>query len=301
MTEVSEKDDRFHPPSGDEPFWTETCWFSFDQPERDLSGTFYPVFRPNLGVASLTVTLWDAGAIEPWRARYHRSLWHLPMPGAELTDLELGGLRYRTLDPLKRYRVQYEDGDLLRVDLEYRGLVPPHAAGVGGGRGHLDQPCQVRGEVVLKGERIEIDCLAMRDRSWHVRDDLRSTRSSYSYGLVSERDGFLAMGRHHQGKHPVIGGFLLRDGEKADLVQGVRRVERNPAGWPERVEIDATDALGRELRARGRCRNRLASQATPGMFAWMSFTEWNLVGGDTAGVGFGEDQDIWSPDRLLGA
>ncbi|MCP4004150.1 MAG: hypothetical protein GY725_08150 [bacterium] len=298
MTEVSEQDDQFHLPTGDEPFWTETCWFSFDQPERNLSGTFYPVFRPNLGVASLTVTLWDADAIEPWRARYHRSLWHLAMPKDELTDLVLGGLHYQMLDPLERYRVQYEDGDLLRVELEYQGLVQPHGVGIGGGRGHLDQPCSVRGEVVLAGEKIEIDCLAMRDRTWHVRDDLKSTRSSYSYGLVSERDGFMAMARHHEGADVVIAGFLLRDGKKADLVRGLRRVDRNSAGWPERVEIEATDALGRELHARGRCRSRLASQATPGMFAWMSFSEWEIVDGDSTLRGFGEDQDIRSPDQL---
>jgi hypothetical protein len=91
----------------------------------------------------------------------------------------------------------------------------------------------------------------------------------------------------------VVAGFLLRDGEKADLVAGTRRVERSREGWPTEVVIEARDALGRELCARGATRNRLAHQASPGLFAWMSFTGWDFAGGC-----FGQDQDIWSPDLL---
>jgi hypothetical protein len=91
----------------------------------------------------------------------------------------------------------------------------------------------------------------------------------------------------------VVAGFLLRDGEKADLVSGTRRVERSPAGWPEQVVIEARDARGRELCACGTTRNRLAHQASPGLFTWMSFTGWDFAGGC-----FGQDQDIWSPDLL---
>jgi len=59
------------------------------------------------------------------------------------------------------------------------------------------------------------------------------------------------------------------------------------------VVIEARDARGRELCARGVTRNRLAHQASPGLFAWMSFTGWDFAGGC-----YGQDQDIWSPDLL---
>ena len=45
-------DDLFHPPTSDDPFWTETCWFTFAVPERKLSGQLYPFFRANQGVTS---------------------------------------------------------------------------------------------------------------------------------------------------------------------------------------------------------------------------------------------------------
>ena len=42
-------DDTLHPRT-DDPWWTETVWFAWMVPERNLLGYFYPVFRPNLGV-----------------------------------------------------------------------------------------------------------------------------------------------------------------------------------------------------------------------------------------------------------
>ena len=60
--EPTEADDDFHPPTDDDPFWTETCWFTFTVPERRLSGQLYPFFRPNQGVMAAAVYLWDEPA-----------------------------------------------------------------------------------------------------------------------------------------------------------------------------------------------------------------------------------------------
>jgi hypothetical protein len=296
LSVASPADDRFHAPGSPDPWWTETCWFSFGDPRGDLSGTFYPLFRRNLGVAALGVAVWDAGAHEPWRALYHRTHWHLPWPQGDLDDLSLAGLRYETLEPLRRYRVRYRDGDLVAVDLHYEALIPPHEVAVQGGHGHLDQPCRFSGDLTLRGVRREISGFDMRDRSWQRRADDRSTRGSYSYGIAGARDAFLAFAFRMGEEERVVAGFLLRDGEKADLVAGVRRVERSGGGWPAAVVIEARDALGRELFTRGATRNRLAHQASPGLFAWMSFTGWDFAGGC-----FGQDQEIWSPDRLAEA
>ncbi|HVN39026.1 MAG TPA: hypothetical protein VMW19_12735 [Myxococcota bacterium] len=290
---VGAADDRFHAPAEAHPLWSETAWFGFSAPERKLCGAVYPLFRPRLGVCSIAVHVFDDSACEPWRALYSRTQWHLPMPRSDLSQCSVGGLELVCLEPLRRYRVRYTDAELCALDLEYEGLFEPFATGIAGGRGHLDQPCRVRGSLWLREERIAIDGFEMRDRSWHVRDDLRSTRASYSYG-VDEREAFLALALCDADECRIATGFLWRDGEKRALVGGTRHVQERRDGHPLRVEVAAVDAAGRHLEVEGTTLSRLANQATPGMFAWLSLTEWS-VGGRRY---HGEDQEIWSPDLL---
>jgi hypothetical protein len=265
----------------------------------DLSMTFYPVFRPNLGVCSLGVFLWDASAHAPWAALYGRNYWHLAMPTSDLIDLELEGLRYDRLETLNRYRVRYQDADVLSVDLEYTGLRQPHEAAISSGSGHFDQPCHVEGTVRLRGDTFDIDTIGMRDRSWSVRpEDRRETRVAYTFGNASTDDQFLLMtsldGNQGHFLSDLFTGYLVRDGVQAPLTNATRRVLERTHGFPVRIEIEATDQLGRRLHANGHTRNRLANQATPSQFSWMSMTEWHAEGMTY----IGEVQEVWSPDQL---
>ena len=106
-------DDRFHPPENDDPFWTETCWFTFAVPERKLSGQLYPFFRRNQGVTSGAAVLWDDSGHQLHDCLYHKNLWHLPIPeDQDLTDLRLvNGLHYKCLEPLSKYELHYVDQD----------------------------------------------------------------------------------------------------------------------------------------------------------------------------------------------
>jgi hypothetical protein len=294
VTAASPADDRFHPPAEDHPLWTETSWYGFSLPERRLAGAIYPLFRPNLGTCSVGVHVWDDSAHEPWRVLYSRCLWHLPMPEGDLDDCEMGGLELRCLEPLSRYRVRYADARIA-LDLVYEGLAPPHALSVDPARGHLDQACRVSGRLELDGEEIAVEGFDMRDRSWHVRDDMRTTRAGYSYAIDGD-SALHAMSMGGDDDGAIVAGFELRGGSPCDLVGGERRVtERDPAGgFPRRVDLTAHRRDGRNVAARGTCLSRFAFQATPGMFAWISLVEWEVDGRRI----FGADQDIWSPDLL---
>jgi hypothetical protein len=302
MRPLTPADDSLHPPPTDEPWWTETCWFCVDIPGPDLSFSFYPLFRPNLGVCSVAVHAWDASASEPWAVRYGRSLWHVPMAGCDLTDLDVAGLRYERLEPLQRYRVCYSDKGHLEVELDYAGLRPPHAPVVTDEIGHFDQPCRVTGEVRFGTDApIAVDCLGMRDRTWAPRpDDARGAgrAAAYTFGNASADDHFLVMTRPVGNVGHEIGGlfsgYLVRDGEQAPLATAERRVVERIDGRPRRVLLDATDDRGRRLTAEGLCRNGFANQASPAQFAWMSMVEWTT----DRGVCFGEDQEVWPPDLL---
>ena len=74
MTAGTHPDDEFHPPSTDDPFWTETCWFTFAVPGRRLSAQLYPFFRPNQGVCAAAAYAWDDTGDQPWNARYAKNV-----------------------------------------------------------------------------------------------------------------------------------------------------------------------------------------------------------------------------------
>ncbi|MEY2468091.1 MAG: hypothetical protein QOF21_789 [Actinomycetota bacterium] len=296
VTTASASDDLFHAVADDNPLWTETTWWGFYAADGSVGGIVYAFFRPNLGVATLITSVWDTEHVEPWNVPYSRSLWHLPMPTTDLDDVALGYLTMRRVEPLTRYDLTYDDPGVMAFELRYEAAMEPNVVMSEPTLGHIDQLCRVTGHVTLADRNIEIDALAMRDRSWYVRDDLRSSRAGYTYGAVDADEHFLAFSRPADGGQ-IHGGYLVRDAKKGALVSGTRRVLSRRRGHPDEVEVVATDEHGREVTARGRVTASMASQSTPGMFAWMSIAQWDIDGRP----GYGEDHDVFSPDRLASA
>lgn len=300
MSDITAADESFHEPTLDDPWWSETHWFNFDQPGANLSATIYPFFRKNLSIAQLSVFLWDSSAHEPWLGRYGRAYWHLPYPATDLTGLRLEGLEYDCVEPFKTYRIRYREPGRVDLSLTYEALCAPHLAGRHAHGGHLDQPCRVSGMIQLDAERVEINCFGMRDKSWGPRNDRAADQAgAYSFGIASAEDHFILMQGFSFSKpdaptHPPS-GYLMRDGVKAAVVKGVRRVTHRRHGYPAALELELQDSLGRNLRVGGRCVNRIANQAFPAQFAWLSMTEWQASDG---GLFIGEDQEVWSPDLL---
>jgi hypothetical protein len=302
MTEMH-PDDEFHPPTSDDPYWTETCWFTFTVPERRLSGQLYPFFRPNQKVTAGGVYFWDDQGNQTWNCLYAKNFWHLPIPDQPLSDITLpNGIRYQCLQPRHSYRVRYDDpdgGDEIHVDLTYTAVTPPHYLG----GSHLDQPGRYRGTIWLQGERIDVDSFGFRDRSWGVRSQFgpgltssQATRGGYSYATASERDAFHTITMDFGAGCISIHGYLLRDGSWSKLANGRRDViERDPVtGYPSVVQVDGTDELGRQLHAEGRCLNRLGLFLNPNLFTVNCLTEWTFDGV----TAFGEDHDNWSAPAI---
>jgi len=321
-------DDQFHPPTSDDPYWTETCWFTFAVPERQLSGQLYPFFRPNQNVTSGAAFFWDATGSQPWNIRYGKNFWHLPLPeDADLSDIQLpNGLSYRCLEPLSQYDLSYQDpdGDDLQVELTFTGICAPNYLG----QSHLDQPGRYRGRIVLEGEEFEVDSYGFRDRSWGPRAQFGeglpggSPRGGYSYATASEQDGFHAISMVFGGQDSAadlaaadlaaadsvalnpfgaclpIHGHLLRDGVYAKLVPASGRrtvLERSSSDAPTQVKLEASDELGRSLVAIGECVNKLGVHLNPNLFTWNCLTRWQW--GETEASldrqGWGEDHDNW--------
>lgn len=290
---LTSEDDFFHAPTTPERWWSETYWFSFDDPARNISGTFYPLLRKNLDIASLTVAIWAPGQSTVWSAPYYRSHWHLKPPEFTGNQMDFEGLRYEVLEPLQAYRVRYQDANVFSADLTVEGITDNFVPIATPDRGHWDQPTRVAGSLEFHGKRIEIDCFGMRDRSWGPRLDDVSARATYLYGISAESSFLLVT--QLGGDAPFTMGYFERDGQRGAIVRAEVSADRDDNHRVTSVHITAEDEHGRVLETTGTPKNHIAKQASPGYFAWMSMITWDIDGV------FGEFQDVYSPDRLSAA
>lgn len=291
---LSAADDDLHE-LGDRWWATETVWFAFHHLERGLGGWLYALLRPNIGTCAGGVWIWDATAWSPFEVPYCANASAQRLPAArDLRAMTLPvGWSVRVLEPLQRYALHAEDGDRLRLDLEFDAVMAPailrgappydHAA-------HFDQLGRVTGTIELHGEHLAIDCLSARDRSWGPRPEHRPRRLSYDFGVAARGHGFLCTtDPDHPDGDVVTHGFLLRDGEVAPLARGRRRVERDPAtGTVAREVITGQDRRGRTFTATGETVSRIAVNRHTAV-TWTSLVRWDLDGEAAAG----EDQDLW--------
>jgi hypothetical protein len=289
-------DDRFHFESMSDRWWeTETCWFSFFDPDRRLGGWMYTMVRPNIGTVSGGTWIWDGSGYLPWEVRYSANYATLRLPrDQDLTDIQLPtGVYIKALEPLTTYEFGHRDEPHLVADLRFEASIPPQALrSVGSAFGHathFDQLGRVTGRLVLDGEPIEIDCYSMRDRTWGPRPEHRPRHTAYVTGATGPDHGFLGVTDSSNPADPITHGFYLRDGESSPIASGNRSVRRHAElGWVTEIEVRGKDALGREFHAVGRDLSHIIINRHS-MIDSNSLIEWELDGVR----GWGEDQDLW--------
>jgi hypothetical protein len=251
-----------------------------------------------MGIQFGGVLVVDDSATVPWELPAFEWSWHEPLTEPpnllDTTNLH-GGMWLRCREPGRVFQFGCDNDDL-SFDLTFEALckplltrqAPPFNHG-----SHVDQPGRVTGDFTLHGESFDVDCIAMRDRSWGVRRAGRQPKVGYDHGTASSENGFLSISVDRKGDDRIQRGYLLRDGVWSNLVDGTRAVERDAEHRPARIDIEAVDELGRTLRAAGRPVSRCVFNAYPHMFCWTSLTEWDVDGTRC----WGEDQDVWHPGR----
>jgi len=306
--EFGPEDDDFHDEVLTDRWWeTETCWFSWNVPERHMGGWTYCQARPNANVCNGGAWVWDDTGSYSWELPYHAHYQGLQLPARSVRDLRdfewPTGVRVTALEPLMKYRIRYEDAGSLELDLLFDAIMAPnpHPIGVAPffkGR-HFDQPGHLTGVVVLRGEEIAVDCYSTRDRSWGPRPAgppkkrgdgsaplTRFGGIGYCFGAAGPSDAWLVYSTPGTDGDRVSCGFLLRGGRYGHVLAGERHLRFDPGtGWPTHMEIEAVDDLGRELRVHGEAVSR----------------HWRGLGGDTLFrwnwddvTGWGEDQSYFS-------
>ena len=313
--ELLPADDDYHDEELTDRWWeTETCWFSWNVPERHLGGWAYCQARPNASICNGGAWVWDDRAAYPWELAYRAEYSGLQLPPRaerDMRDFEWpNGVHVRGVEPLTTYAIRYSDPGALEVDLVFDAIMAPnpHPNGVvpflkGA---HFDQAGHVTGTMVLQGEEIPIDCYSVRDRSWGPRPlgrakpradtaaaaDKRPGTGAfggvgYSFCAAGPGEAWLTYAIPGPEVEPVSCGFLLRGDVYGHILAGERRVTFDAqTGWPLSIELEAIDEFDRRLSVRGNAVSR----------------HWRGHGGDSLmhwkwdeGVeGWGEDQSYFS-------
>ena len=82
------EDDDFHDEEMSERWWeTETCWFSWNVPERSLGGWTYCQARPNANLCNGGAWVWDVSGAYPWELAYRAEYSGLQLPPRSGRDL----------------------------------------------------------------------------------------------------------------------------------------------------------------------------------------------------------------------
>ena len=291
--------DRFCPTATSDPYWNESCWFSFSIPEREIHGMVYYFFRPNMNLLLGGPILWDGSGALPGNCLYHD--WHhfqtIP-EGAEKFDFtSRTSLNVRVIEPRQHYRLRYDQPGFT-MDLVWSALEEPHhflgmeieATGMSAdNRMHLEQMGRAKGTIELRGEALAVDCFALRDSSWGVRQMDGVKRGSYFWAIADANNAFHAQVMGEGDVMRVVGGFLKRDGITASLIGGSRVVTEMGAVTPRRFDLTLTDEAGRSLDVKARSCSDLMVNFYPRVQVVWSLLEVDFGGGVS---GWGDIQEF---------
>ena len=186
------QDDCYHPLS-DDPYETETNWWSWNIPERRMGGWIHAPYYPNRKTVTWRIFHWGPDGYDPARMAYYRKVEEAPMPeNPDLRDITFpgGGYRLKMLDPGVKYHITYADSDRdFALDFTFTGAHPPRRFEPGEPpfiqTPHYDQLGRVVGTLRLRGEDIPLDCWSVRDRTWGPRGGpyAQSKKQSYASDL----------------------------------------------------------------------------------------------------------------------
>ncbi|CAM2169577.1 conserved hypothetical protein [Paraburkholderia sacchari] len=288
---------------------TETQYFGFCIPEKRIHGYGYLWHHANLRVVSGGLFVWQGHK----RTVTHSELCDFRnfMSDAVLHDdlhqyrLE-NGYGVEVVEPLKRHRVTYSDSKRQNlVALDYEAVSPPVMFGDGN---HFEQAMRVKGEVVLRGERHEVNCYTVRDRSWgkpRPEDNLPLPAMSWMQGVFNENFAFNC-NLFDAGDSPELkgtplsmpadralnGGWLWRDGQLSRLVSGKKWIVRRPDDkLPCAVEFVATDELARTIHVKGKAVASTAWMPWSNVFMPIVLMRWECEGS----IAYGDLQEgVWN-------
>jgi hypothetical protein len=315
VTVIEPKDAQFHEPTSADPLWGETNYFGLYVPQVPMNIGVYALFRTNVGVVTTNVSVNSRKVALPWAADYWDAWAQTPIPmERDLLDYRLAsGLHVVCAEPNKVWDVDYDDGGTLSLHFRYTALMngfdihdpaqdPMVAAKAAGSdfswghaySGHFDQTGHFEGEIVLRGQRHEIDCVSTMDHSWGIRQERQHTTMSWLHAHFSPDLAMHAIFDFDPAGGPdaatplqLTHGYILDHGEAVGLKAGQGRTARR-GFYPEHIELSVTDARDRAWDFAGTPLTTFPWQAWPGTVGHNVLARWQCQ----EQTGYGEIMDF---------
>lgn len=292
--------DRFSNGRTDNPYWNENVWFSLSVPEQRIHGIVQYCFRHNMRLQIGGPVIWDPSGTFQWNCLHYNWSHLQALPeGAEKYDITLrNSLSVKVLEPLTRYKIDY-DRDGVTMDLVWEAVSPVHQmesddpTQQAAAAFHFEQPGRMKGTLRRHGEMFDVDCWSMRDGSSGPYDTEVWPTGGYFWG-IGDGASFLALCIGSARETAPVGGFLMFDDVPSSIVTGKRTVLDYGTHGPSRVTFEATDKLGRTLKATGRI--------DPGL-VFTGYTDhtviWSLLEWDVGGRPFwGDNQEFYASETF---
>jgi hypothetical protein len=291
--EFTAADDGLHAP-GDSFYDNETFWFSFFVPERKIGAWLYVGVRQNAGVTAGGMWLWDERSAQPWDLPFFEQFAHLKLPtdrGPEHIAFPTG-LTVDVREPLMSYDLTYNDRSRVEATLRFDALESPVALQTGAPpyptAHHFDQTGRVTGQVRLDGEVLDVDCFAMRDRSWGPRTERGYKRVGYTWAASPELS-MLSYTAPTTDSDDIYAGYVRRGDNVVRLTGGRRRIERDPKqGWVRSIDVEGICADGTTLTGHATAVSQMILPHATSVCVNSSLV-WDFEGT----IVHGEDQDVW--------
>ncbi|HKT73099.1 MAG TPA: hypothetical protein VJQ47_09430 [Steroidobacteraceae bacterium] len=303
----SAEDELLHPAApGSHYSTTETSYFGFNIPERQLNGEIYVWFHPVLKVMSASVYIWTGIKSSTLACEYINHHHFLPFPTHGIADYKIEplGLHIRVIEPLRSVQIDLDDRARgVSFSCRQDAIMPP---GVRPGGHHFTQAMKTTGWLSLHGERMEINGYFSRDRSWgkeRREDALALPPLTWMVGVFDDEFAFHALAHDDPSLSPewvqafpgvkageaLAWGYLWRDGELTSIARARKLTRRDQNGLaPSCVELTLEDVRGRHLSIRGTVQARMPWQTWQNMNTFFCQTRWECE----SRIGYGDLQDV---------
>lgn len=304
--------DELRHPWDDDPAWRESWYYNFSDPENEIGAWLYLWVVPNQPLKSgMLVSLyhgiatdadsnelaWESpghlyrGPNESWVYCYKEDVPQLIEE--DVDDVALGGLAMKRLEPLKRYRLAFADGDSASFDFDCQFMTEPwdfadniHPTPPWLAKNRYHRGWKVDGEMVIAGRRYDIRTTGDSDHSWGTRDMRVFNEHNLKTYALQTPDGSLSVKAQMLGEpgNELPRGYIAL-GEDMQAVKSIdERSRYRENGEMYDITLRVEDVAGRVVEAHMDAMHSAVSGGGPSG-GWEGAGVWDVEGwGRCAGL-----------------